>query len=80
MWGLKGGGVVVFAKQSTYLIDFFHLTEYLLEASKLMNPANTKVWREKQQERMKKTLPALRVLRANEDWEQYWRQVELKVA
>jgi len=44
----------VFAKQANYLIDFYHLTEYLLEAAKLMDPINPKAWRKKQQNRMKK--------------------------
>jgi len=44
----------VFAKQATYLIDFFHLTEYLLEASKNMGVTDAIAWRRKQQNRMKK--------------------------
>lgn len=44
----------VFSKQATYLIDFFHLSEYLLEASKVLSPDDPKSWRKKQERRMKK--------------------------
>lgn len=44
----------VFSKQANYLIDFFHLSEYLLEASKVLSPDDPKSWRKKQERRMKK--------------------------
>lgn len=44
----------VFAEQANYLIDFFHLSEYLLEASKALSPEDPKFWRKKQERRMKK--------------------------
>ncbi len=44
----------VFAKQSTYLIDFYHLSEYLTEASQIISPDDPKIWRKKQERRMKK--------------------------
>lgn len=42
----------VFGTQSSYLIDFFHLTEYLAAASELCSKT-PKVWRREQQELMK---------------------------
>ncbi len=150
----------VFADQSDYLIDFFHLSEYISKAAQYFNEKQPDVWRKQQQSQLKenkfeevleelnqkiqledwedpehpvvacyrymnnrkthfdyagaleKDLPigsgeiesshryviqkrlkipgswwkkdnaramiALRVVRVNEDWEFYWRQVELK--
>jgi hypothetical protein len=49
-----------------YLIDFYHLCEYLAGAwSKDKNPAN---------------MLSLRVLRANDNWDSYWNTIRLNAA
>lgn len=42
-----------FGTQATYLIDFYHVCEYLAEAAKICAPHNTKMWMETQKQRLK---------------------------
>ncbi len=46
----------VFGDQAEFLIDFFHLCEYLAAASKKCNPENPVKWLDKQKKRMKSNL------------------------
>ena len=43
----------VFGAQADFLVDFYHLCDYLASASKLCAPENTSVWMEQQKQRMK---------------------------
>ena len=43
-----------FGAQSSYLVDFFHVCEYLAAASKTCAPDNHKVWTETQKNLLKK--------------------------
>lgn len=44
----------VFSKQATYLLDFYHVCEYLSAASKDASPSNSKIWYEKNKKRLKR--------------------------
>ncbi|MGV0029251.1 UPF0236 family transposase-like protein [Phormidesmis priestleyi] len=43
----------VFGNQSTYLLDFYHLSEYLAAASRVCAPTQSAVWLEQQQQALK---------------------------
>jgi len=45
-----------FGGHATYLIDFYHLCEYLSAAANACSPNNEKIWLEKQKERLKESL------------------------
>lgn len=42
-----------FGEQATYLVDFYHVSEYLAEASQVCAPDDAKVWLKTQQTRLK---------------------------
>ena len=42
-----------FGEQATYLVDFYHVSEYLAEASQVCAPDEAKVWLKTQQTRLK---------------------------
>ena len=44
----------VFGNQGRFLVDFYHVSEYLGEASKTCRPSNPKQWLKTQQNRLKK--------------------------
>jgi hypothetical protein len=44
---------VQFAQQASYLVDFYHVSEYLAEASKVCAPNDADVWLKTQQTRLK---------------------------
>lgn len=43
----------VFGTQAEFLIDFYHLCDYLVAASKTCNPENSKKWFDEQKQKMK---------------------------
>ena len=62
-----------FGEKGSYLIDFYHLCEYLSEAAAVCAPRNKQAWRDQQKERMKtgkwhEVLQALLPHLEPEDW------------
>jgi len=82
----------VFGPQAGFLIDFYHLCDYLAAASKRCAPDHPSAWLEEQKQRMKENNGAwwkednaqnmlgLRTLRANNKWDQYWESFYKKAA
>jgi hypothetical protein len=57
----------VFGKQATYLLDFYHVSEYLADASRVCSPNNPSQWLEQQQDRLKENQSDA-VLAAMQPW------------
>jgi len=58
-----------FGEQGRYLLDFYHVSEYLAAAATVLKPKNPKQWRQRQQGRLleNKVAGVLRALRAHRE-------------
>jgi hypothetical protein len=72
-----------FGERANFLVDFYHLSEYLAAASALLGQPNNIIWMKQQQKRLKvnqpteviKELTKLRSVRASDDWHSYWQRL-----